>query len=361
MKYTNFYTQSQRHAVRVLLTAWLLTSGSPGITLATPDYAEGKELTSQVDKPITTNKITFKAQAFNANIAGLLFTPEGFDPSKKYPTILFNEPGLAVKEMMGSAYGKEMAKRGYVYLCWDKMGFGESEGPKSKLKVDQAIEVTRDAISFLRTLPFVDKNHLYGAGSCGGSISMVSAAFTDKRLKAVATISAVLGADGWVYDTTEKDAVIEMYKNANEARQKEYETGEIQLYDMVPERNEPFPEGTMKEVVDGYEYYKTDRCGLGTNYSSMLNVTNTEDIFLGGYVRYADIFYTPFLGIVGKNSSYYDKTADFYQNCSEPKELFVVEGAGHVDLYDKEEFIVQAEAKLDEFFKKYYPIRASIQ
>ncbi|MDN5210506.1 alpha/beta hydrolase [Fulvivirgaceae bacterium BMA12] len=299
------------------------------------------------------NKVTFKAQAFNVNISGLLFTPEGFDSSQKYPTILFNEPGLAVKEMMGSAYGKQMARRGYVYLCWDRMGFGDSEGPKHKLKVDQAIEQTRDAISYLRTLPFVDRDRLYGAGTCGGSISMVTTAFTDKRIKAVATISAVLGAEGWVYGGMDREAVIELYKSANEARQKEYETGEVVLYDNMPERDEPFPDGTPVEVSDGYEYYKTNRCGLGTNYSSLLNLSNNEDVFLGGFVRYADIFYTPYLGIVGKNSAYYANTDDFYQNCSEPKELFVVEGAGHVDLYDKEEFITQAADKMDVFFKKY--------
>ncbi|MEM7297047.1 MAG: alpha/beta hydrolase [Bacteroidota bacterium] len=298
------------------------------------------------------NKVTFKTQAYDADLSALLFAPENFDASKKYPTILFNEPGLAVKEMMGSAYGKQMVRKGYVYMCWDRMGFGESGGTKHKLKVDQAIEETRDAISYLRSLPFVDRDKFYGMCSCGGSISMISAAFTDKRLKAVASISALLGAGSGLYGAG-KEAVLNTYNAANEARQKEYETGEVQLYDMMPLRDEPFPEDTPRLVKEGYDYYKTDLCGLGTNYSSMLNITNNEDTFLDGFVRYADIFYTPYLGIVGSESIVYNLTDDFYQKCSEPKELFVVDGASHVDLYIKEEYVTIAADKADEFFKKY--------
>ena len=298
------------------------------------------------------NKVSFKTQAYNAELAALIFVPEDFDSSKKYPTILFNEPGLAVKEMMGSAYGKQMAERGYVYMCWDRMGLGESGGPKHKLKVDQAIEETRDAISFLGTLPFVDRNQLYGMCSCGGSISMISAAFTDKRLKAVATVSALLGAGSGLYGAG-KEAILETYNAANEARQKEYETGEVQLFDMMPLRDQPFPEETPRLVKEGYDYYKTELCGLGTNYSSMLNITNNEDTFLDGFVRYADVFYTPYLGIVGSESIVFNLTDDFYQKCSEPKELFVVDGASHVDLYVKKEYITKAADKADKFFQKY--------
>jgi len=297
------------------------------------------------------NTITFKSHGYN--IAGLLFTPDDFDPAKKYPTILFNEPGLSVKEMMGSAYGLKMAKRGYLYLCYDRLGLGESEGPRHKIKVDQAVEVTRDAISYLRTLPFVDRERLYGAGCCAGSISMVTTAFTDKRLAAVATVSALLEVMDAAYSAMDKEAVIQMYKQANEARQQEYETGEVVLYDNMPVRDEPFPEDTPQVVIDGYDYYKTARCGLGTNYSSMLNVTFTEDTFYSGFERYAEYFYTPFLGIVGEKSGNFSLTDGFYQKCSEPKELLVIEGANHVDLYDGDQYIEIAADKMDQFFKKY--------
>lgn len=303
------------------------------------------------------NAITFKS--YGHNIAGLLFTPEDFDPAKKYPTILFNDPGLSVKEMMGSIYGQKMAERGYVYLCYDRMGLGESEGPKHKIKVDQAVEVTRDAISYLRTLPFVDRDRLYGAGCCAGSISMVTTAFTDKRLAAVATVSALLEVMGVAYSMMDREAVIQMYKSANEARQQEYETGEVVLYDNMPFRDEgePFPEGTPQDVIEGYDYYKTARCGLGTNYNSMVNVTFTEDTFYSGFERYAEYFYTPYLGIVGEKSNNYHLTDEFYQNCSEPKELLVVEGSSHVDLYDGgqygDKYLDLAADKMDEFFKKY--------
>lgn len=248
------------------------------------------------------NAVTFKS--FGVNIAGLLFAPDDFDPAQKYPTIVFNDPGLSVKEMMGSVYGEKMAKRGYVYLCYDRMGLGESDGPRHKLKVDQAVEVTRDAISYLRTLPFVDRDRLYGAGSCAGSISMVTAAFTDRRLAAVATVSALLEVAGMAYSLMDKDTVVQMYKAANEARQHEYETGEVVLNDNMPFRDEsePFPDGTPEDVIEGYDYYKTVRCGLSTaNYSSMVNVTFNEDTFYSGFARYAEFFYTPYWALWARN------------------------------------------------------------
>ncbi|MBV7337888.1 alpha/beta hydrolase [Chloroflexi bacterium TSY] len=301
------------------------------------------------------NAITFKS--FGINMAGLLFTPTDFDPTKRYPTILFNGPGLSVKEMMDSVYGPKMAERGYIFMGYDRMGLGESEGPRQKLKVDQAVEETRDAISFLRTLPFVDRDRLYGVGSCAGSISIVTVAFTGKRLAAVATISAILEAMGGTYNMMDREAVVARYRAANEARQHEYETGEVMLRDDMPVRDEPFPEGTPQIVIEGYDYYKTERSGLGTNYSSMLNVTFDEDTFYSGFERYADVFYTPFLGIVGENSAAFAMTDGFYQKCREPKELLVIEGANHVDLYDGgsegDKCLNIAADKMAEFFPKH--------
>lgn len=219
------------------------------------------------------------------------------------------------------------------------------------------MESIRDAISYLRTIPFVDREHFYGYGACASGGYLPIVATTDKRLKAVATVSGLMDNTMTYLGAMTKEQIMPLFEMANEARQKAYETGDVEYYDVLAiESRDPnnLPEGIKGE---GYDYYMTERAGAVTypNYSHLAPRTLMETTPLTSAMAIAPYLYTPYLGIYGEKAmaDTGPLTTAFFGACSDPKELFEVPGATHVSLYDIEEDVDQAVAKMDEFFKKY--------
>ncbi|WP_086932700.1 alpha/beta hydrolase [Agarilytica rhodophyticola] len=302
------------------------------------------------------NAITFKSG--NNILSGNLYTPEGFDASKQYPTIVFTPPFNQVKEQMGALYGRKMAEKGFVMLAFDHTGYGESEGEiRNYENAFIKIEDVHNAISYLRTLPFVDREKFYGIGACAGGGYMALAAVTDKRMKAVATVCGMLDNRSTFLAGADRDTAVVMFSAANDARQEQYETGEPTYVDQLGYegvKREELPEGARRE---GFDYYMTARAGVETypRYSnrSLPNIAETNA--LTDATTWAQYLYTPYLGIYGEKAlaDTGPLTVGFYEKCSEPRELFEVPGASHVDLYDVEKYVNPAVDRLAAFFGKY--------
>lgn len=302
------------------------------------------------------NEVKFRSQG--VQLAGLIFTPEDFDESKSYPAVVFSGPFNQVKEQMGTKYGEKFAERGYVFLVFDHLGYGDSEGKvRNNENAFIKMESIRDAISYLRTLPFVNKEKFYGYGACASGGYMPLVAVTDKRLKAVATVSGMMDNQMSYFGAMTKEQLMPLFARANEARQKQYENGEVEYYDamnMAAVDPNNVPEGAFGE---GYDYYMTKRAGQETypNYSHLAPKTLLEVAPMTSAKLYAPYLYTPYLGIYGEKAmaDTAPLTTMFYEAASEPKELYEVPEASHVSLYDIDEHVAKAVAKMDEFFKKY--------
>ncbi|MCG8308532.1 MAG: alpha/beta hydrolase [Cytophagales bacterium] len=302
-----------------------------------------------------TNEVTFKSQG--VKLAGLLFTPDNFDESKKYSAVVFSGPFNQVKEQMGAVYGKKFAAQGYVFLSYDPYSFGDSEGePRNNEHAQHKMESIRDAISYLGTLSFVDRDKLFGLGGCASGGYMPLVATTDKRLKAIATVSGMMDNQASYFGVMTKEQLVPLFTMANDARQKAYETGETDYYDALG-MNTLDLENLDKSSAqyEGYDYYMTKRAGKETypNYTHMAPMTLMENAPLTSAIAYAPYLYTPYLGIIGEKAETGVLTELFYEKCSEPKELYKVPGATHVSLYDIDKDVDRAVAKMDEFFKKY--------
>ncbi len=300
--------------------------------------------------------ISFKSQG--DNLAGILFLPEGFDETKTYPTIIFSGSGLQVKEQLGITYGEKMAEKGFVFLAYDVNGFGDSEGePRNYETPAVKMESIRDAISYLRTLSFVDKSKLYGLGACASGASYLAlVAVTDKRLAAIATISGVPDNKANYFENLTKEQITPLFQMANEARQRRYETGEFDYYDAFG--LESFP-----KEDEGYKFYMTEEylkrpC---PNYSHKSPQMFMETEPMTSAMDYAPYLYTPYLGIAGNRipegqsptHNAYVLTKKFYEKVNDQKELFIVDGASHIDMYHVDEYIEQAANKMTEFFWKF--------
>ena len=225
------------------------------------------------------------------------------------------------------------------------------------------IESIRDGISYLGTLPFVDRDRLFGLGVCASGGYMALVATTDKRLKAIATVSGMMSNKTSYFETLDRETVTALIAMQNAGRQRAYENGEVEYVDALGMEAEA---GAIREGAtpsEGYDYYMTERAGAVTypNYTHLSPSFMLEAPMLADATSYAPYIYTPYMGIIGSKAmdpasgplATGPLTKNFFDLASEPKELVVIDGASHVDLYDIDEHVNHAVEAMDGFFKKH--------
>lgn len=299
------------------------------------------------------NRVYFMSQGYK--LAGDLYLPKEFDSEKKYPTIIYTRVGTQVKEQTGATYGNKLAAKGYAFLVFDPINFGDSEGEvRNYESMHNMIPNTTDAISFLRTLKFVDREKFYGLGACAGAPYICNVAIGDVRIKAVATLVGNFDAAASLFGAYPKEVLDKMLEVAAEGKQRYYETGE---YDTAPTFGGmpiPPPENASKALKDAYEYY-FNRAGHDKipNYSPYYPTIGMPVDPARVFVNQAKYFTTPFLVIAGSEAFTHDMDKQVYEMAAGEKEWFVIEGASHMDLYDMDKYLDPAIDKIDEFLKKY--------
>ena len=289
----------------------------------------------------------------NLKIAGNLYFPENFDRNKKYPAIVTVHPGGGVKEQVAGHYSKILSESGYITLAFDATYQGESEGEPRYLENPTArVEDVRAAVDFLTTLPYVDKDRIGGLGICAGGGYVLSATKSEHRIKAVATVSAVdiggMYVKGWDGITPICNAV-QMLEAVGQQRNAEANGNDSLYIPWVPENP---AEITIPEFVDAYEYYRTPRA-QHPNSPNKLLFTSLDKVFaFSAFERIESLLTQPVLLIAGSNAGSLWFSKDAYDRITGKKELFIVEGANHMDMYDKPEYVSQAVAKMKDFYGK---------
>lgn len=299
-------------------------------------------------------KVTFKK--LGLNIVGLLFLPDNFDEKNKYPAIVVTHPGGGVKEQCSSLYAWNLARNGYVALAFDASYQGESEGlPRYLEDPTSRVEDIRSAVDFLVSLKYVDENKIGAMGICAGAGYTMNAIQTDLRIKAAAGIStwntghsARFGFPG----VNIENFMQKLLKEVAEARTKEARGEEPLYWNYVPKSSDDIDENTSVIQKEAYEYYRTERCSYPTSVNKYL-VSSNDKLAAWDAFQYIDtVSPRPLLFIVGSKADTLYFTEDAYKRANAPKEIFTIENATHVDLYDKPEFVNQVVNKLTEFFDK---------
>ena len=306
---------------------------------------------------VNVEKVSFSNQ-YKMKVVGNLFLPKNMKEGEKYPAIIVGHPMGAVKEQSANLYATKMAERGFVTLSIDLSFWCGSEGePRNAILPEMYAEDFSAATDFLGTRPFVDRNRIGVIGICGSGSFAISAAKIDPRLKAIATVSMYnmgnANRHGLKHALTLEQRK-QIIADAAEQRYVEFLGGETQ-----------YTSGTVHELTEKsspierefYEFYRTPRGEVTPEGATPLTTTHptfTSNVKFMNFYPFADIeTISPraVLFITGENAHSREFSEDAYRLAADPKELYIVPGAGHVDLYDRVGLIPFD--KLESFFKEY--------
>lgn len=303
---------------------------------------------------VTIQKVSFKNQ-YQMEVVGNLFIPNDLDKSVENPAIVVGHPMGAVKEQSANLYATKMAEQGFVTLSLDLSFWGESEGqPRNAVSPDIYAEDFSAAVDFLGTRPFVDRNRIGVLGICGSGGFVISAAKLDPRMKAIATVSMYdmggFNRNLYGHSLTVKQRKAIIAETA-EQRYVEFTGGETQYTSGTPHEVDESSHPIAREF---YDFYRTPR-GEFTPESSSPELTThptlTSSMKFMNFYPFNDIETIsprPMLFIMGENAHSREWSEEAYKLAGQPKELFIVPGAGHVDLYDRVNLIPFD--KLTQFF-----------
>ena len=315
------------------------------------------ELTSEWDKvfplsdEVNHRKVTF-ANHFGITLAADLYEPKEY--TGKFPALAVCGPFGGVKEQSSGLYAQEMAKRGFLTIAFDPSFTGESGGyPRSFNSPDINVEDYQAAIDFLSVQDNVDPERIGVIGICGWGGMALQTAALDTRIKATAAMTmydmsrnTALG----YFDSIDEEGRYEARVNYNKQRTEDYKNGSYTMAGGLPEA---VPDEAPQYVKDYVAYYKTERGyrPRSANSNGGWAATASGSLMNMRLFGYAPEIRSAVLLVHGENAHSLMYSQDAYQLLKwENKELMIIPGANHTDLYDN--LNVVPFDKLEEFFSE---------
>lgn len=294
----------------------------------------------------TPKQVTFLSRGIS--IAGQLYLPSDNGQARKHAAIIIGHPGSGVKEQTAGLYAGLLAEAGFVALAFDAAYQGESGGePRGLEDPYQRVEDFKSAVTYLSTIDdsvaLVDPQRIGILGICasGGYVSF--AAQTDLRMRAVATVSGACfgeqtrhGIEGSPLLQVTPECLTLALEQSGAARTTEAQTGNPVQISLLPEKVSDLPPGLPERnaLTEGWDYYKTPRGShpRSTNKAVAwsIDLRANYDSFAFNYM----ISPRPLLMIAGgdADTAYFSRRG--IEKAKEPKELYIIDGKSHVDLYD---------------------------
>jgi hypothetical protein len=320
--------------------AMLAVTGGLAVPAVAQDFSNGAANFYTSDK-VTVQKVVFKDQ-YQMKVAGNLFTPRTLHRGAKSAAIIVGHPMGAVKEQSANLYATRMAEQGFVTLSLDLPFWGDSEGkPRNQVSPELYAEAFSAAVDFLGTQAFVDRNRIGVIGVCGSGSFVISAAKIDPRMKAIATVSmydmGAVSRDGLRHgQSVEQRKTI--VAQAAEQRYVEFTGGEIQYTGGTTHVLNSETPPIQREFYDFYRTPRGEFTPKGSSPKLTTHPTLSSNVKFMNFYPFNDIETIsprPMLFISGEVAHSREFSEDAYKRAAEPKELVVIPGAGHVDLYDR--------------------------
>ena len=320
---------------------------------------EKLNLTQEWDKvfpksdKVDHKKVTFHNR-YGITLAADMYTPRGTEG--KLPAIAVSGPFGAVKEQSSGLYAQKMAELGFLTIAFDPSYTGESGGmPRYVASPDINTEDFCAAVDFLSVQENVNPERIGIIGICGWGGMALNAAAIDTRIKATAAMTMYdmtrVTANGYFDAEDSEQARYEKKKAMNAQRIEDYKSGSYALAGGVVD---PLPEDAPQFVKDYYAYYKTPRGyhSRSLNSNGGWNVTSSLSFLNMPILQYSNEIRSAVLLVHGEkaHSRYFSETA-YSKLTGDNKELLIIPGANHTDLYDQMDIIPFE--KLNAFFTEY--------
>lgn len=317
------------------------------------DYTLDWDKTFPKSDKVKHSKISFHNR-YGITLVADLYIPKDSENSK-LPAIAVSGPFGAVKEQSSGLYAQTLAERGFITIAFDPSYKGESGGePRYVASPDINTEDFCAAVDYLSTRDDVDSDCIGILGICGWGGMALNAAAIDTRIKATVAVTMYdmsrVNANGY-FDSMDADARYELRRQLNEQRTEDYRNGTYSLAGGLPDS---LPEDAPQFVKDYFGYYKTERgyhkrslnSNNGWNKTSSLSFINMPLLSYSSEIRNAVLM------IHGEkaHSRYFSEDA-FKKLKGDNKELMIIPGANHVDLYDNLKVIPFD--KIEHFFNEY--------
>lgn len=289
-------------------------------------------------------------------IAANIYTPANYDPSKSYPAIVVAHPNGGVKEQVAGLYAQRLAESGFITIVADASYQGASGGkPRNVDKPAFRIEDIRGMADYITQYAGVNDEKLGLLGVCGGGGYSLAAAQTDKRFKAVATLSmfnsGVVRRNGFM--ESQLSTIQERLKQASDARAQEAAGGEVLYTANAKTTDEQADNMPFDLYREGHYYY--NRTHAHPNSTFRYTTSSLIDLMAFDASTNMYLINQPLLMMAGSKADTYYMTEDAFEKATgtEDKELFLIDGATHIQTYYVPAYVDQAMKKLKEFFGKY--------
>lgn len=303
---------------------------------------------------VNVHPVSYKIKEIT--IAANVYTPPEYDPELKYPTVVVAHPNGGVKEQVAGLYAQRLAEQGYITITADAAYQGGSGGtPRYVDKPANRIEDIFAMADYVSAYKGVDTSKLGLLGICGGGGYSLKAAQADKRFKAVATVSmfnsGVVRRNGFM--NSQVSTIQERLKQASDARALEASGGEV-LYannSKMPLSDEQIAKLPFDLYREGYIYY--NKTHAHPNSSGKYTLSSLMDLMTFDAASNMDLINQPLLMIAGSKADTYYMTDDAFGKVinSKSKELFLINGATHIETYWKPDYVLQAVNKLTSFYQ----------
>ncbi|MGE3922932.1 MAG: alpha/beta hydrolase [Lautropia sp.] len=296
--------------------------------------------------------VTFRNRTWD--VAAELHFPRNFDEKKRYAAIVCVHPGSSCKGQTAGLYAAKLAEQDFVTIAFDASFQGESGGEPRYIE-DPAtrVEDIRCAVDYLVTLPYVDEERIGALGVCAGGGYAVNAAMTEHRIKAVGT---VVGAN--IGRLNREGDPVAALKAVGKQRTAEARGAEPLINNWIPNSPQERDQAgiTDVDVSQAVDYYRTPR-GQNACAPNKLRFTSVGSVIaFDAFHLVEDLLTQPIQIIVGSVPGAFGSLKDgqeLYRRVKSEKDLFVVEGATHYDLYDQPRPVAKAVGKLVPFYQKH--------
>ncbi|OBB29258.1 hypothetical protein A5792_19980 [Mycolicibacterium peregrinum] len=298
-----------------------------------------------ISERLEAHGVTFGNQ-FGQRVSANLFVPQDMNRRTRNPAIVVSHPMGAVKEQSANLYAQKLAEQGFVTLSVDHAYWGSSDGePRNLVAPDNYAESYNASVDYLRTLDYVDRERIGALGICGSGSFVISAAKIDPRIKAVGTVS--------MYDMGAANRFGLRHAVTLEQRREVLTQVAAQRDAEFAGAATEYTSGTVHELTasstpverEFFDFYRTSRGGytpVGATPATTTHPTLTSNVRFLNYFPLEEIETIsprPLMVVTGEQAHSREFAEDAYRRAAEPKELVLVPGAGHVDLYDRVDMI----------------------